>query len=56
MHNVFMNPYLYNHKEFSLRLEDQLHQEVNSQFNNSNKTLFYRAIKENVGYKEIFMK
>ena len=54
MHNVFINPYLYNHKEFSLRLEDQFHQEVNDKFHNSNRTLFYRAIKEKFGYKEIF--
>ena len=54
MKPYFMNPYLSNYNKFSLSLEDQFHQEVNSQFNNSNRTLFYRAIKEHFGYKEMF--
>lgn len=53
MRNFFLNPYSYRHDEFTLRLEDQFHQEVNNQLNNSNRTLFYRAIKAKFGFEEI---
>ena len=53
MYNVILNPYMYIHKEFTRRLEDQFHQELNQQISNSNRTQFYRAIKETFGYDDI---
>ena len=53
MSNIIINPSQFNYKEFKQRVEDQYHQTCNEELENSNKSLFYKSIKDSFGYNEL---
>ena len=53
MHNIFLNPNNYIHKEFKQRIEDQFYQTHNQDIENTNRAIFYRAVKGNYGFDEV---
>ena len=53
MQNILINPHIYNHEEFTQRLENQFHQNLNQQIENTNRAIFYRSVNENYDLDKI---